>query len=309
MSLTSLFHLFIASGFTSDPAVRTAIAVGGLSAAVSSVVGLFTVIRGQSFAGHALSDIGAAGGSGAALISVSPLIGFLAMNLLGALALETFQPKQERGRDLVTGVVLGAVLGVAALFLYLDTTLTSATGTTVSILFGSLFTLPPNSLTLGAIVAAFATVVMWSIHRPLLLSSLSPDLARAGAVRVRLTSLLFLLALAAAVALSSLLTGAILSTALLIGPPTIAVRHTHRVRSALLFSIAIGIGVTLGGILLSYDSVTWSSQGQGWPVSFCIVALLTLLFFLAPSRRRKHSNTTAQEPSDVLASNSEVMSA
>ncbi|MGC8465698.1 MAG: metal ABC transporter permease [Acidimicrobiales bacterium] len=287
MIIGTLLHDIVAAGFLTNPAVRTAIVVGALSATVSSVVGLFTVVRGQSFAGHALSDIGAAGGSGAALANISPLLGFVAMNLIGAFALEAFQPKRVRGRDLVTGVVLGAVLGIAALFLYLDTTLTTSTGTTVSVLFGSLFTLPSNSLPLAIGIGSVSIFTIAWIYRPLLLSSVSPELAQVQGVRVRWISLVFLLALAAAVSLSALLTGAILSTALLIGPPTIATRRTNSIRSALVLSIAIGIGVTLAGILLSYDSVAWTSQGVGWPVSFCIVALLTLVFFLLP--RRTHT--------------------
>ena len=48
------------------------------------VVGVFTVMRGQSFAGHALGDVSAAGGSGALLIGLSPLAGFVGLGIAGA---------------------------------------------------------------------------------------------------------------------------------------------------------------------------------------------------------------------------------
>ena len=41
-------------------------------AVVSAVVGVFTVLRGQSFAGHALTDVATTGGSGAFLLGVEP---------------------------------------------------------------------------------------------------------------------------------------------------------------------------------------------------------------------------------------------
>ncbi len=44
----------------------------------SGAVGVFTVMRGQSFAGEALGDIGTTGGSGAFLLGVGPLWGFVA---------------------------------------------------------------------------------------------------------------------------------------------------------------------------------------------------------------------------------------
>jgi zinc/manganese transport system permease protein len=51
------------SAFWSNGPVRVALAVGGGAAVVCAVVGLSTVMRRQSFAGHALADISGAGGS------------------------------------------------------------------------------------------------------------------------------------------------------------------------------------------------------------------------------------------------------
>ena len=68
-------------GFFYESAVHVALTVGGIVAVVSGVVGTFTVMRGQSFAGHSLADIGTAGGSAAFLLGVSPLYGIVAMNL------------------------------------------------------------------------------------------------------------------------------------------------------------------------------------------------------------------------------------
>ena len=78
--LTVMRHwssLFEPGFFSCDP-VRTW-PLGGVVAVVSGIVGVFTVIRGQSFAGHALSDIGTAGGSGAVLVGLHPLYGFVAL--------------------------------------------------------------------------------------------------------------------------------------------------------------------------------------------------------------------------------------
>ncbi len=58
-------------GFFSSAPVHVALIVGAITAVVSGIVGVFTVIRGQSFAGHALSDIGTAGGSAAFLVGAS----------------------------------------------------------------------------------------------------------------------------------------------------------------------------------------------------------------------------------------------
>ena len=118
-----------------------ALLVGGVVAVVSGIVGTFTVMRGQSYAGHALADISVTGGSGSFLIGISPLWGFAGTSVAAAGIMDLIGVRRPRGRDLATGIVRGAGLGLAALFLYWDTTHTSTTGATITILFGSMFTI------------------------------------------------------------------------------------------------------------------------------------------------------------------------
>ena len=270
----TLAHVVFEPGFFSSSPVRVALVVGAVAAAVSGVVGVFTVARGQSFAGHALSDIGTAGGSAAFLIGISPLYGFVAMNLMAAGVMELIGIRRPRGRDVATGIVLGAALGLAALFLYWDTTSTSTTGATVNVLFGSIFTLPASMVPVIVILSVLALGLTLALYRPLILSSLSPDLAAARGVPVRLVGVGFLVALALAVSLSAITIGAILSTALLIGPAATALRLTSRTGTALVAAAAIGIASTWLGILLAYDSYDWTASHRAWPVSFFVVALV-----------------------------------
>ncbi|MEA3117143.1 MAG: zinc/manganese transport system permease protein, partial [Paraburkholderia sp.] len=206
--------------FTSEP-VHTAMIVGGGAALVSGVIGVFTVIRGQSFAGHALADVSSAGGAASFLLGINPLLGFLIMAILGAGGMELVRVHRARERDLITGVVLGAGLGLAALFLYFDVTSKSTTGAAITVMFGSMFAMPASIIPLALGVGIGALVAIALLYRPLLFSSLDPELAAVRGVRVRMVGLLHLLALAMAVSLSAITVGAILSTALLIGPAAI----------------------------------------------------------------------------------------
>jgi zinc/manganese transport system permease protein len=267
-------------GFFSSAPVQTALEIGGVVAVVSAVVGVFTVLRGQSFAGHSLADVSTAGGSGSILLGLSPLTGFLWGGVLGALAMDLIGVQRVRGRDVATGIVLGAATGLAALFLYLDTTTQAITGATQQILFGSIFTIDSSTVpvVVGCSVGAIGLVAF--IFRPLLLSSLSPEAAAARGVPLRLVGSLFMVALAVAVGLSALAIGAILSTALLIGPAASALRLTRRFGWAIGVAVLLGIAITWLGILLAYDSYYWGSSQRGLPVSFFIVAL-DLLVYLA----------------------------
>ena len=103
-------HVLFEPGFFSNVPVRHALVLGAIVALVSGVVGVMTVVRSQSFAGHALTDVATAGGAGAAYVGVSPLAGFLGGAVAGAGAMEFIGVQRARQRDIATGIVLGAAL-------------------------------------------------------------------------------------------------------------------------------------------------------------------------------------------------------
>ena len=293
-------------GFFASPQVHTAVTIGAVVAVVSAVTGVFTVMRGQSFAGHALGDVSAAGGSGALLIGLTPLAGFVGAGIAGAGVMDMIGVQRLRGRDLATGIVLGAAIGCSALFLYLGTTSGSATGATQQILFGSIFTTTPGTITAVAILGALALASLAAIARPLLLATVSPDIAAARGAPVRLTGLLFMLALAVSVALSALAIGALLSTALLIGPPAAALRLAKTVPGALATACLTGVAATWLGILLAYDSYYWGPGHKSLPVSFFIVAIIFATYLAAglpaarAARRRTATPVTGEADRDKV---------
>ena len=265
-------------GFFSSAPVHVALVVGGVSAVVSAIVGDDVVVRGQAFAGHALTDVATTGGSASFYLGVSPLLGFIGAAVLGAGAMDLIGVQRIRGRDLATGVVLSVATGVAALFLYLDATDRATTGATQQILFGSIFTLDPSTIPLVAATSVATLAVVVVIYRPLLLSSLSAELAAARGVALRAVGIAFMFALAVAVGLSSIAIGSILSTALLIGPAAAALRMTRRLRGAFTVAVILGVATTWLGVLLAYNSYYWFPSSQGLPVSFFIVALVFLAY-------------------------------
>ena len=261
--------------------MRVAIVVGALVALTAGTVGVFTVMRGQSFAGEALGDIDTAGGSAAFLVGIGPLWGFLAVSVAAAAAMELIGIQRPRGRDLATGIVLGTALGVAALLLYLVATLHSTTGAAQTILFGSVFAVPSATIPLVALLSVVVLVSIATLYRPLLLSSLSAEMAAARGLRVRALGAAYLLALAVAIALAAITIGSILSTALLVGPTATALRLTRRPGAAIALAGALGVAAMWLGILLAYDSFAWPPAGTGWPVSFFVVTLIFLGYLLS----------------------------
>lgn len=298
--MTWLVHHIFEPGFFTNGPVRTALVVGAVVSIVSAVVGLFTVIRGQAFAGEALGDVGAAGGSAAFLVGASPLLGFVGVALFGAGVIEVIGTKRAHDREIATGIVLGVALGLAALFLYLDSTTSNVSGASITILFGSMFVLSPSTVPLMIALGVVALAVVLVNYRMLLLSSLNADLAAARGVPLRAVGISYLFGLAIAVALAAMTIGAVLSTALLIGPPAAALRIARRPGAALALAVAIAVMATWIGILASYDSYYWPPAGRGWPVSFLIVVAIYVAYLLARvvTLRRAHHR---EEPRPVSA--------
>jgi zinc/manganese transport system permease protein len=282
----SALRFLFAPGFFASSPVHVALAAGGMAALVSGVVGTFTVLRGQSYSGHALADLSVTGGSASFLASINPLWGFAGMGVIAAGIMDMIGIRRPRGRDLATGIVRGAGLGLAALFLYWDTTSTSTTGATITILFGSMFTIGSSAIPLILCFGVPSLAIVAILYRPLLLSSVSADAAAVRGVRVRLTGLACMIAIALAVSVAALTVGAILSTALLVGPATIALRLTNTPGRATLAAAFIAVASTWLGVVLAYDSFTWPPNHSGWPVSFFIVTLIFLGFVAAQLTRR-----------------------
>lgn len=296
--MKSVWSAVFQSGFLSSGPVHAALLTGAVVAMVSGAVGVFTVLRSQSFAGHSLADLGTLGGSGAYLMGVGPLWGFVTAGIFVGGAMDAFGSERRKSRDVSTGIVLGAVLGVSALLLYFDTTNSNTTGATVTILFGSLFAVSGYTVPATVLFAALGVALLAVLYRPLLLSSVNGDLAAARGIRVRLLGLVFMIVMGVTVALGSLIVGTILSPALLIGPAATALRLARRPVAAMVLAAGLGVAATWLGILLAYDSYHWPPTGDGWPVSFFVIALIFAGYLGSGVRAR--GATDAIHPADAF---------
>ena len=241
--------------------VHTALLAGAVVAVVSGAIGTFVVTRGASFAVHAVSELGFTGAAGALVLGVDPVAGMIAGSLLvgGVLGLLSLRGRE---RDSAIGAVLAFGLGVGVLFLSLyQGYATEAT----NLLFGSIVGVSDRQLAVLAVVAAIVVGGIAAAYRPLLFSSIDPDVAEARGVPVRALSVLTFLLLALTTAEAIQVVGVLLVLTLVITPAAAAQRLTANPATAILLSIVIALVATEGGILLSLQ--------QPWPTSFFISAI------------------------------------
>ena len=162
--------------------MQNALLAGTIVALVAGIVGYFMVLRGESFAGHSLANIGFAGAAGAALLGVPVVVGLIGLGVLGALGMGALgmgalgdRVSQSRGRnDVAVGAILALALGFGVLF----ERLSSAKASSVyAILFGSPLGVADADLREIALTAVVTLLVIALIARPLLFASLDPVVA------------------------------------------------------------------------------------------------------------------------------------
>jgi zinc/manganese transport system permease protein len=247
--------------------VRNALAAGGAVAIVAGIVGFFLVMRGQTFAGHALSHVGFAGATGAVLVGISPFWGLMAMTFAAGIAMGLLGDRVS-GRDVAIGMVLSLALGLGLLFLHFYTSFaTQAT----ALLFGNVFGVDRATVYTLAILGLVCVAAIAVIARPLLFVTLQPELAEARGVSPRLLSVLFMAIVAVAVAEAAQIVGVLLVFTLMVGPAAAAQRVTTGLAGGILLTVLLALAETWLGITLAYYS--------DWPTSFWIAALSGLAYF------------------------------
>jgi zinc/manganese transport system permease protein len=248
--------------------MRNAFAAAGIAAVVSGLVGYFLVLRGQTFAGHALSHIGFAGATGAMLIGLAPLWGLVGFTVAAGVGIGLLGERIS-GRDVAIGVVLALALGLGLLFLHYYTAFaTQAT----ALLFGNVLAVDRSTIAtlvgLGAVTLAGLAAIM----RPLIFATLQPELAEAKGVRLRFIGMAFLAIVALAVSESAQIVGILLVFALMVGPPATAQQLVTGLWAGMLLAAIIALAEAWFGIAVAYYT--------DWPVSFCIASLSALAYFL-----------------------------
>ncbi len=197
--------------------------VASIVAVVAGVVGFFTVMRGSAFAAHAIPNGSFAGAAGASLIGASTLLGLGVFSLAGAVTIGLLG---RRGRhDVATALALVAMLALGALFLSFSSEYAPEV---YSLLFGEVLGISPNEIAPTAILGALCILAVGALYRPLMLSSLLPDVGEAAGVSSFLMEMLFLAVLALATTMTVPVVGTLLIFSLMIGAPAAARSFTDR---------------------------------------------------------------------------------
>jgi zinc/manganese transport system permease protein len=242
-----------------------ALEAGTIVAVLAAVVGWYMVLRRQSFAGHTLAVMAFPGAAGASLIGLPTALGYYAACGGAALLMRGARGSLRRGYGSETATIATVqTLGLAAGFLFLSLN-NAVLGGTETLLFGTFLGVSRGQVLALLIVALIAVALIALAARPLLLETIDSEAAQARGLPVAVLDTGFLLLLAAAVAATSQITGALLVFALLVAPAAAAQHLTMRPGLGLIIGVVFALVIVWLGLGIAYFSI--------YPVGFYVTSI------------------------------------
>ncbi len=235
-------------------------------AVIAGVTGFFAVLRGSTFAAHAIPNGAFAGAAGATLLGLNPFAGLAAFSVAGALGIAGLSRRSRP--DVATALTFVMMLGIGALFVSWSTEYAQEA---YSLLFGEVFGVSQDEVLPIVILGGLSIAAIIIMFRPLLLTSALPEVAEARGISTRAMELGFLLVMALATSMTVPVVGALLMFSLMIGPAAAARSLTPRPILAMTLSVVIALVTVWVGIIVSYQT--------DWPLGF-FVGVMGAVFFL-----------------------------
>ena len=260
--------------------MRNAFLATAIVGIVAGAVGYFLVLRGETFAGHALAHVGFPGATGAALIGLSPLVGLSLFTILAGIGVGLLGNKAHR--DVAIGLVLTVSLGLGLLFLHFYTAYAAQA---TNVLFGNVLGISPGTVGVLAALGVVSLAALGLIARPLLFASLQPELAEARGVSLALMSTLFMVIVALSTVEAMQIVGVLLVFALMVAPAASAIRLTRGVAAGIATSIGLAVLVAWISLVLAFLT--------DWPTSFWLTLLGGLIYFASGALARRQSRRPA----------------
>lgn len=266
--------------------VKNSILAGALLGVVGGLIGTFVMTRDLAFAVHGVSELSFAGAAAALLFGVNVVAGSIAGSLIAAILIGLLGAR-ARERNSIIAVLMPFGLGLGILFLSLYG------GRSVNkfgLLTGQIVSVDSPQLLWLVVVSVVVIAVLLLIWRPLTFASVDENVAEARGVPVKMLSLVFMVLLGLATAVSLQIVGALLVLALLVTPAAAAMRVTSSPLLTPILSVIFAVVSVVGGILLAL--------GGGLPISPYVTTISFLIYLVCRiiGARRKRAGITRRQP-------------
>lgn len=260
--------------------------IAGIGVAlVAGPLGCFIIWRRLAYFGDTLSHSALLGVALSLLFEVNTTLAVFAVSVCVSMALLMLQRRAVLSSDALLGLLAHSALAIGLVTLAF---MTWVRVDLMGFLFGDILAVTKFDILIVWCGGLLVLGILAYIWRPLFASTVNRELALAEKLNPGQTDVIFMLLLAAVIAISMKIVGVLLITALLIIPGAAARRFAGSPEQMAVISVIAGIAAVFMGL---FGSLEWDT-----PAGPSIVVAALILFILSilplPRRRSDRSNST-----------------
>jgi zinc transport system permease protein len=217
-------------------------------AAASGLVGSFLVLRKMTLLSDALSHIALPGIALGLLLNFDPLLGGLAFLLFGVVLIWNIEIKTKLAIESITGVLFVTALAFGAL-------ITPQTDI-LEAFFGNVEKITLNHAIIQTIISLIVIGVTLKYLKPLILTSIAPELGAAEKISETKMQLVLLTLIAFTIAIGISFVGVLLMSALSIIPAVTARNLSRNFKQFMTMSVVFAVVSLVSGVIIAFFTHT-----------------------------------------------------
>ena len=252
--------------------IRALIAGVGI-AIIAGPLGCLVIWRRLSYFGDTLSHSALLGVTLAYAFSINITLSVFVISSIVAILLINLQKRTKLAGDSLLGLLAHSTLAIG---LVLIGFLSSIRFDLMGLLFGDILAVTTEDIALVWIGGIIILGILYYIWKSIFSATVNYDLAAAEGMRPEISNLIFTLLLAAVIALSIKMIGALLITGLLLIPAAIARNLSNSPKQMIIVAILAGIASVVLGLFTSLELNTSSGP------SIVVVSLALFILSLIP---------------------------
>ena len=257
---------------TMDDFLFRALLAGAGVALIAGPLGCFIVWRRMAYFGDTMAHSALLGVALSVLFDVNITLGVFVVATFGALALIMMQRRAPLSSDALLGILSHLMLALGIVIVAMMTWLRIDL---MAFLFGDILAVSWTDIVVVYAGGALILALLIFIWRPLLAGTVSSELAAAEGLHPERARIIFMLLMAAVIAIAMKIVGILLITSLLIIPAAAARRFAPTPEMMAVLAAIIGVIAVCVGL---FGSLTWDTpSGPSIVVAAAMIFLLSLL--------------------------------
>jgi zinc transport system permease protein len=268
-TVITIDYLFQRMSLVLDDFFTRAIVAGIGVALVAGPLGCYIVWRRLAYLGDTLSHAGLLGIALALLFQINITLSIFLVSVFVSLALIFMQRRVTLSSDALLGLLAHSTLALGMVALSF---MTWVRVDLMGFLFGDILAVTTFDIAIIWTGGLCVLIVLMTFWKSLFAATVNLELAQAEGMKPEQANIIFMLLLAAVIAITMKIVGVLLITSMLIFPAAIARRFASGPEQMAILSAMIGIIAVFGGL---FASLQWDT-----PAGPSIVAAASVFFVL-----------------------------